>query len=72
MTVQDDEGEPERLQKCHRHTGADCELCGGSGWRRQCRRRDCIEYGCDGGTYCFISTEDAAALGYAATEGADG
>lgn len=38
--------------------GEDCELCGGTGFRRVCNMGECHEYGCIG-TFCYCASADA-------------
>ena len=30
----------------------ECDWCGGTGWRRECKNSDCYEYGCSGLGIC--------------------
>lgn len=38
-----------------------CDRCGGTGWRAECLRADCMEYGCGGYGSCYITPEEIEA-----------
>lgn len=31
----------------------ECDFCGGTGWKRECLRMECLEYGCSGYFTCY-------------------
>lgn len=39
-------GPESHIYKCPKHSGADCSMCGGSGYRIICNRTACHEHGC--------------------------
>jgi hypothetical protein len=39
-------GAPGEVYHCPRHSGPDCDMCGGSGYRSVCNRTACHENGC--------------------------
>lgn len=41
-------GHPGEVYNCPRHTGKNCSMCGGSGYRNVCDKTDCHENGCNG------------------------
>lgn len=43
-------GMPGEIYRCPRHTGPNCSMCGGSGYRSVCNRTACHEHGCSFGT----------------------
>lgn len=41
-------GHPGEVYPCPRHSGNDCSMCGGAGYRSVCNLTDCHEHGCEG------------------------
>ena len=39
-----------------------CDHCGGTGWRAECLRADCKEYGCGGYGSCYVTAEQATEM----------
>lgn len=47
-----------QVYECSNCIGRDCHRCGGTGYRRVCKSRECNEYGCDGSGGCHATKED--------------
>lgn len=43
-------GNPGEVYRCPRHSGRNCSMCGGSGYRMVCNRTACHEHGCSFGS----------------------
>ena len=43
-------GKTGEVYPCPQHAGADCSMCGGSGYRSVCNRTACHEHGCSLGS----------------------
>ncbi len=43
-------GSPGEIYRCPRHSGPNCSMCGGSGYRSVCNRTACHEHGCSLGS----------------------
>lgn len=46
LLVRQSYGFPGQIYQCPKHSGKDCGLCGGSGYRTVCNRTACHEGGC--------------------------
>lgn len=55
--VRQPHGHPGEIYSCPDHSGASCELCGGTGYRAVCNSTACHAYGCQSGT-CGRSQEE--------------
>lgn len=40
-------GHPGEVYPCPRHSGSNCSMCGGTGYRSVCDRTACHEHGCN-------------------------
>lgn len=50
-----------RAIRCWHSSAYYCDRCGGTGWRAECLRADCKEYGCGGYGSCYVTPEQVAA-----------
>lgn len=50
-------GHPGEAYPCPRHSGSNCSMCGGTGYRSVCDRTACHEHGCDGSGCCSSTKE---------------
>lgn len=48
--VRQPHGHPGEVYRCPSHSGSDCNLCGGTGYRAVCDVTVCHEYGCQTGS----------------------
>ena len=51
-----------QCSRCYGAEGKDCHLCGGTGYRKRCRRGECAEHGCSGYGDCHIEHSAAKAV----------
>lgn len=45
-------GKPDEVYRCPDHSGPECEMCGGAGYRAVCDLTACHEHGCQGDSCC--------------------
>lgn len=43
-------GVPGEIYRCPEHTGQNCDMCGGNGFRSVCNKTTCHDHGCAFGT----------------------
>lgn len=49
----------QRVYRCRNCSGKgtvaleECDFCGGTGWKRECLRMECLEHGCSGYFTCY-------------------
>jgi len=50
------------IRECKGCTGSECDSCGGSGVRKKCDSRQCLEHGCGGYGNCEVTSREITEL----------